>query len=220
MLCKNLDGGPLSEPKVIEAAKPFIPIRVDQAKDQAIWQRYDVQGVGYFIVLNNEGEFFSDVSNQDLRPKAMTAAFLKTLGESWEKLKGWVKPVPFEETPAKAAERAKAEGKPLALVFVKADPAGAAQLEALAAPAVARRWEKFVWAKLEWKAPPAEAKTYGVLKTPTLVLAGPDGAKVELKSGLVPADALAPILDKVAAKFPPPKREPEKRAEAGAAGAR
>ncbi len=203
---------------MIEAARPFIPVRVDEAKDQAVWQRYGVQGVGYFMILNSGGEFFSEVSNKDLSTKAMTEAFLKTLGESWEKLKGWVKPVPFEESRAKAAERAKAEGKPLALVFVKADRAGAAQLEALASPAVARRWDRFVWAKVEWKAPPAEAKTYGVLKTPTIVLADPAGAKVELRSGLVPADALAPLLDRVAAKFPPPKRDPEKPAEAGAAG--
>lgn len=188
---------------MIEATKPYIPIRIDQVKDQALWKKYDVDGVGVFLVCDPTGAYKAAVNMDDARTESLVASFLKTLPEQWKTFEPSITRPAFAATVEVALAAGKKDGKPVAVVFAKADDAASTALLALLEERpVQKRLDRLAWAKVTWgEEKPAEAGTYGVSKAPGLVLVDPDDGKVLDKPKLGAPDALATALEKACAKL-------------------
>ena len=188
---------------MIAATKPYIPVRIDQAKDQALWKKYDVDGVGVFLVCDPAGVYKASVDMDDARTEALVASFLKTLPEQWKAFEPTITRPAFAATVEAAQVAGKKDGKPVAVVFAKADDAASTALLALLEERpVQKRLERLAWAKVVWgETKPAEAATYGVAKAPALVLVDPDDGKVLDRPKLGAPDALGAALEKACIKL-------------------
>lgn len=223
---------------MVAATRPFVPIRVNQATDQEIWAKYDVDGVGVFLILGSDAKYLSEVPMKDLNPNAVLAAFLKTLPEVWEARKADAKQIVWQTDLAAAREAAAKDGRPIAAVVVKVtepkplppeedplgesavpkpDKAGATLLGWLDEIDVARHYERFVWVRVDWaKERPEAAKDLSISKAPAVALLGPDGKTSLGKPALKDAVQLAAALDKAATKAEAENERKRKAAERAA----
>jgi hypothetical protein len=198
---------------VIAAAKPFVAIRLDKVKDKELWEKYDVDGVGVFFILDSKGEVVDEVKTSDLRQPALVQSFRETLTDQWEAQQIDAKQITWQKDLAAARAVAAKSGKPIATVFVKLagtkkdekrqpDAKSAILLEWLDEIPMACLYDRYVWVQIPWrKQRPPEAKELGVSRAPTVIAVAPDGKRLAARPQLKSVAGLAATLAKAATKI-------------------
>jgi hypothetical protein len=74
----------LSNQDVRRLAAGYVPLRLGEVEDAALFERYGVDAIGVFLIADHDGEILDEVPMRDLRPEPMTQAFIATLADFLE----------------------------------------------------------------------------------------------------------------------------------------
>lgn len=110
----------MSDARLIAATKEFIPVRVVEKVDVWAWEKYSVQGIGVFVVLDHEGDEHVTIPMKDARSEKVVESWVTTLGEAWTLLKESLIPMAWQPSLEVAKQQSAETKKPIALVLVKA----------------------------------------------------------------------------------------------------
>ena len=98
-----------------------------------------------------------------------------------------------------AFHRAKADYRPVLILFHRADCRWTDRLrgEVFTDPAIRARLDDLVLVGIDFEQQTDAAQRYRIRGSPTLVFAAPDGSRLDIVEGFIPADELRPRLEKI-----------------------
>jgi hypothetical protein len=168
--CKELENGPFSDPRVVEATLNIECIWVDcdwGNKNKDLMTKYDVVGYPTVVLCDPQGKYIVTAETRDAEKLAKG---LQLLGDNV----GAKAPPPVSILIANDYEKARAEArrmkKPLVVYFADGSPACVTVNESLMDPSLRGIWPKVVTSKFEFVKGSADCNRFGVTRAPTILV--------------------------------------------------
>ena len=168
--CKDLESGPFSDPRVVEATVNIECIWVDcdwGKKNADLISKYEVPGYPTIILCDPQGNFIVRADTRDAEKLA------KGLQILWENVGAKAPPMAsilVANDYEKARIEARRTRKPLVVYFADESPACLTVNDSLMDPSLRGLWPKVVTSKFDFVKGSADSTRFGVTRVPTILV--------------------------------------------------